>query len=117
MSEPKFPLGRRVVNPSWGSGRVVAWWYDETEKCNVYGVLWDEHGVADAYGAAHPRMREDELKIGPPSGKFPVHHRDDGLYCDQSGQPRATPTTPCRYGCGGAHEHYANDGHPECEDT
>lgn len=54
---------------------------------------------------------------------LPIHYLDDDLgprgrgqrgECPHSGE--ATETGRCPRGCDGARYHYANDGHPECED-
>lgn len=56
---------------------------------------------------------------------LPVHYRDDdypgvsgrpqlGLICDYSGT--GDMQQGCPRGCAGAREHYANDGHLECDD-
>lgn len=51
--------------------------------------------------------------------RLPIHYRDDdpnhgrsGGLCPWSG----TVGLICPFGCAGAREHYANDGHPECEE-
>lgn len=56
---------------------------------------------------------------------LPTHYRDDDVP-DASGRPRLGQLCDhsgtgdmeqgCPRGCSGAREHYANDGHPECED-
>jgi hypothetical protein len=52
----------------------------------------------------------------PESSTFPVHFRDgDGPKCEWSGSP-CQPGQTCPNGCAGSKEHYANDGHPECDD-
>lgn len=52
---------------------------------------------------------------------LPHHYRDDdpahghrGGVCPFGGTSQ--PSGICPYGCGGAREHYANDGHPECDE-
>lgn len=49
---------------------------------------------------------------------YPTHYLDgeNRGVCPCSGTPR-TDNQPCSRGCGGATEHYTNDGHPECEET
>lgn len=53
--------------------------------------------------------------------RLPVHFRDDdpnhghrGELCDFSGT--GDMDQGCPRGCNGAKEHYANDGHPECDE-
>lgn len=45
----------------------------------------------------------------------PDHYNADGEWCAGGGQP-PNRFGKCPYGCDHA-EHYANDGHPGCEDT
>jgi hypothetical protein len=54
---------------------------------------------------------------------LPVHYRDDdpntrhkGALCPFSGTYAKRSGAYCPLGCSGATEHYANDGHPECEE-
>lgn len=47
--------------------------------------------------------------------RLPIHYRDNGELCEFSGQLNAVGA-PCARGCSGSREHYANDGHAECED-
>jgi hypothetical protein len=47
---------------------------------------------------------------------WPHHHRDDGTWCRWSGVEHRTPDTRCPAGCDASREHYANDGHPECDE-
>lgn len=57
--------------------------------------------------------------------ELPIHYRDDevpdlngvlrlGQLCDFSGT--GDMQQGCPNGCSSAREHYANDGHPECDD-
>lgn len=56
-----------------------------------------------------------------PDDALPIHHLDEGPggqqrgVCPNSGGPR-TDTGGCPQGCGGATEHYSNDGHRACHD-
>lgn len=56
-----------------------------------------------------------------PDDALPTHHLDDGHdgrqrgMCPHSGGPR-TDTGGCPRGCGGATEHYSNDGHRSCHE-
>ncbi len=45
---------------------------------------------------------------------LPYHYRDDGRWCKYSNC--SSRSGACPAGCDGAHEHYANDGHPECDE-
>lgn len=71
------------------------------------------HGLLDEIDAA-----DDEFF---PDDALPIHHLDEdrdgrqrGL-CPHSGQGR-TDAGGCPRGCGGATEHYSNDGHRACYD-
>lgn len=46
---------------------------------------------------------------------LPVHYRDGGEPCPYGGIQ--TQDGICPNGCDGAHYHYANDGHPECNES
>ena len=52
------------------------------------------------------------------STTFPIHYLDgeNKGECRFSGSPRTDDSQSCPNGCSGARYHYANDGHPECED-
>ena len=54
---------------------------------------------------------------------LPIHYRDDDPYthrkgglCPYSGTYAHSSGACCPLGCSGAGEHYANDGHSECEE-
>ncbi|MDD4865573.1 MAG: hypothetical protein PHQ28_00085 [Mycobacterium sp.] len=53
---------------------------------------------------------------------LPTHYRDDDPYsrhlgklCEHSGT--GDMSAGCPRGCEGARTHYANDGHPQCDDA
>lgn len=46
----------------------------------------------------------------------PDHYTDSGEWCRWSGTQIRDHELRCPVGCDGARHHYANDGHPECED-
>lgn len=55
-----------------------------------------------------------------PDDALPFHYLDDGVghqrgECPHSGQSR-NAMGGCPRGCGGATEHYSNDGHSACHD-
>lgn len=65
--------------------------------------------VAQA-AASYDAMRERAVNT------FPYHYRDnDGPVCTWSGSARLGDDA-CPNGCAGSRSHYANDGHPQCED-
>lgn len=47
---------------------------------------------------------------------WPFHYRDTGEPCPWSGVRHRPGVDTCPYGCNGSRFHYANDGHPECDD-
>lgn len=82
-----------------------------TETSNGVEHMVDERGRCVTRGRDHRACAGDVVTT------WPYHYRDDGTWCRWSGVTHRTPGQCCHSGCDGSRHHYANDGHPECDEV